>query len=107
MISIQSVRGFARVTTLALVAAAAISAPAFAADQVKVRRSSDPQVTYVRLQRAAAQLCGSVDRRDLKLFNAWKRCYESTLDDAVLQMQEPALLAIHRQHVAGGHDVAG
>jgi hypothetical protein len=103
----QSVRGLVRCTALALAAAAACTTTAFAADQVKVRRSPDPEVTYRRLQVAAAELCGQVDRRDLVLVRAWNRCYEHNLDSAVMQMQEPELLAIHRQHRASSGAFAG
>ena len=106
MKSIPYVSGLARVTAVALVSAV-IGAPAFAADHVKVRRSADPQVTYKRLQAAAAELCGPADQHSLARFRVWTMCYERTLDGAVVQMQEPALLAIHRQHGARGGMSAG
>ena len=104
----KSVRGFTRATVLAVAAAAGLACTtAFAADQVKVRRSADPQVTYKRLQAASAELCGRADHHNLARLRVWTSCYTRTLDGAVLQMQEPALLAIHRQHVALGGAFAG
>ena len=108
MNNMNPVNRVCRVAALALLATAGLaSAPAFAARSVTVTRSSDPQVTYLRLQRASAELCGSVNRIDLARYRVWQRCYERTLDGAVAQMQEPALLAIHRQHQAGAAPDAG
>ena len=108
MNSMNSVRGISRVAALALLAAAGLaSAPSFAANSVTVRRSADPQVTYLRLQRASAELCGSVNRIELARFRVWQLCYERTLEGAVAQLQEPALLAIHRLHVSGTANGAG
>jgi hypothetical protein len=93
--------------SLALGIAALASSPGFAADSVKVKRSSNPEVTYTRLQQAAAQLCGSVSRIEVARYNVWVKCYERNLESAVEQMHEPVLLAIHLQHVASGTTFAG
>jgi len=88
MNNMTSVRGIARVAALALLAAAGLaSAPSFAANSVTVRLSSDPQVTYLRLQRASAELCGPVNRIDLARYRVWQRCYEQTLEGAIAQLQ--------------------
>lgn len=110
MNSITSTRTFSRVTALCLaigVVASFASLPGFAASKVTVKVSSDPQITYKRLQYAAADICGNVDRHDLARYNAFTRCYVRVLQGAVEQMNQPALLAIHREHVSAGTSQPG
>ena len=109
MNNMNSVRGISRVAALALLATAGLAGvPSFAAARsVTITRSADPQVTYLRLQRASAVACGSGNRADLAHYRVWQLCYQRTLESAVAQLQEPALLAIHRQRLAGAANSAG
>ena len=102
MNDIISVRGISRFAAVSLLAmAGAASSPALATNGVVVKRDADPQVTYLRLQRAAEQLCSRWDRHDSSFRPAFRLCFERTLDEAVAKMNEPALMALHRQHQAG------
>ena len=110
MIRTDTLRSRSRISAFALAVAATatlISAPAPAANSVRVQRSPDPQVTYQRLQTASAQLCGPMHRFEPARYNVWLRCYETTLQKAVEQLQEPVLLAIHEQHLRSGTTVVG
>jgi hypothetical protein len=110
MSPIVHTRKASRATAFSLalaIAASAACAPAFAANTVRVKRSADPQVTYQRLQAAAAELCGQSPRYEVARRNVWLRCYEVNLQKAVEQMHEPVLMAIHQQHVKDGTTVAG
>lgn len=110
MNQIRNAKNFSRATAGSLVLAIVASlacAPGFAADSVRVKRSADPQVTYQRLQSAAAQLCGPAPRYEIARRNVWLRCYAANLQSAVEQMHEPVLMAIHQQHVKSGTTAAG
>jgi hypothetical protein len=98
----------ALVYALCVMATLALAHTAAAADDsVTVRRSPDPQATNLRLQQAAARLCGAISRVELARYRAWVHCFERNLESAVKQMHEPALLAIHRRHVANGSTFTG
>lgn len=96
-------RFISRVTAACLAAAVVAglaSLPGFAAEPVRVKVSPDAQVTYERLRTGAALACGSVNRADLSRFAVWNKCYETTLQNAVDQVNQPTLVAIHQQHRA-------
>ena len=97
----HSVSRVAAACLAAAVVAGFASLPGFAAEPARVKVSADPQVMYQRLQRASALACGSVNRSDLARFTVWNKCYQATLQNAVDQVNEPTLVAIHRQHSAG------
>jgi hypothetical protein len=96
---------FSRITALCLaivIVSSLASMPGFTADSVRVQVSSNPAVTYKRLQGAAAALCGSVNRLELARYATWQRCYQINLQHAVNQVSGPALLAIHHKAVESG-----
>jgi len=64
-------------------------------------RSADAQLLYRRLKQAAATVCGNVDSRELAAYRVYQRCYQGALDRAVMQVNSPQLLALHR--AAGMH----
>ncbi len=58
-------------------------------------RPADVRTLYGRLQHAAASVCGQVSTLELQRYMAWKRCYRSALDSAVLSVHSPELLALY------------
>src|SRR5277367_1247672 len=54
------------------------------------------QLMYHRLQQAASSACGRLDRADVGAYLVWQRCYDATLQRAVLQVNAPELLALYR-----------
>jgi hypothetical protein len=99
----SSNRSISHVTAACLAAAVVAglaSLPGLAAEPVRVKLSSDAQVTYERLKTGAALACGSVNRADLSRFAFWNKCYEATLQNAVDRVNQPTLVAIHQQHRA-------
>jgi UrcA family protein len=54
------------------------------------------QLLYHRLQQASSSVCGSLDRADIGAYLRWQRCYDGTLQRAVLQIDAPQLLALYR-----------
>jgi UrcA family protein len=102
---ISASKFFSRITALGLaivIVSSFASMPGFAADSVKVRVNANPEVTYKRLQGAAAALCGPATVMELARYAAWQRCYRTNLQHAVDQVNEPALLAIHHKAVESG-----
>jgi UrcA family protein len=69
-------------------------------------QSADVHTLYVRLQRAAASVCGPVSKMELANYMIWQRCYQSTLDSAVLSVRSPELLALDKAS-AGATGMAG
>ena len=59
------------------------------------------QLLYHRLQQAASNVCGSLDRADIGAYLRWQRCYDGTLQRAVLQIDAPQLLAVY--HIDAAH----
>jgi len=100
-----AVKAMAMVMALITVNALA-SLPGFAAQRsVKVQTSDLDLKTengaaklYQRLQVAASELCGRTSVQSLERRAVWLKCYTRTLQDAVTSINEPALLAIHRDH---------
>lgn len=62
---------------------------------------ADVQVLYARLQEASASVCGKVDARNIVKYHAWEQCYQRTLRDAVKQINDPVLLALHQRAISG------
>jgi UrcA family protein len=64
---------------------------------------SNPQgitMLYARLQRAAAEVCGTEPPyRELSRHPAWSGCVRTALDDAVAQVHSMGLAALHEKHV--------
>ena len=99
----SSNRSISHFTAACLAAAVVVgfaSLPGFAAESVRVKVSPDAQVTYERLRTGAALACGSVNRADLSRLTVWNKCYEATLQNAVDQVNQPTLVAIHQQRRA-------
>lgn len=62
-------------------------------------REQGVQVLYQRLQFAAQKVCGQGSITGTRLGNNdFKTCVKTTVDDAVRQMNKPALTAYHRSH---------
>ena len=102
MSNTNTVRGISRIAVLSMLAAAGVAtAPAHATNSIVVKAGADAQATYIRLQRAARELCSPYERHQIPVPAAYRLCYERTLDDAVASMNQPALLALHRQRQAG------
>jgi UrcA family protein len=59
-------------------------------------RPEDVGVLYHRLQQAAASVCPSVPKWELTRYPTYQRCVTAALDEAVLQVRSPELLALHR-----------
>ena len=93
----------------ALPGSAAVASPAQATDQVMVQyddldltRTEGAAALYLRLQQAARIVCDPY-KRDPLLRNVRRKCYESTLRDAVQRIDRPALAALHRTHMRGSY----
>ena len=65
--------------------------------ELDVSRPRGVEVLYTRIKRAARSVCG-IDRlhRELSGGRRAMACYQSTLDDAVMQVNRPTLTALHR-----------
>jgi UrcA family protein len=61
------------------------------------------QLLYRRLQQASSNVCGRLDQVDLVTYGRWQRCYDGTLQRAVLQVNAPQLLAVYRSDAGHSH----
>jgi UrcA family protein len=61
------------------------------------------QLLYRRLEQASANVCGRLDQVDLVTYGRWQRCYDGTLQRAVLQVNAPQLLAVYRSDASHAH----
>jgi UrcA family protein len=59
------------------------------------------QLLYRRLQQASSTVCGRLDQVDLVSYGRWQRCYDGTLQHAVLEVNAPQLLAVYHSDAAG------
>jgi len=59
-------------------------------------RAADAKVLYRRLQSAATDVCQPVPAKELSRTLAWKQCYNAALERAVMQINAPQLVALHR-----------
>ncbi len=104
-------------TTAALIATAAclmIAAPAFAADRAPAHEAESPakavryselnlqnaagvQALYTRLHAAARQVCAAQDGRSLRERTAYGRCVSTSLERAVREVRNDAVLALHNE----------
>ena len=53
-------------------------------------------ILYRRLKVAARQVCESLNERQLTQHARWAACYEKALTDAVAQVNQPQVTALHR-----------
>jgi UrcA family protein len=74
--------------------------------RLDLSRPEGAQLLYRRLQQAASQVCGRIDRVDVEGYPRWQQCYDAALQRAVLQVNAPELLALYR-HDAGRSRSAG
>jgi UrcA family protein len=104
-----AVAAIAAVAVSAIVIAAGVSGDAGGAQPRTLRVAyaaldlSQPmgaQLLYHRLQQASSSVCGSLDRADIGAYLRWQRCYDGTLQRAVLQIDAPQLLALYRSDAA-------
>jgi UrcA family protein len=61
------------------------------------------QLLYHRLQQASSNACGTLDPVDVGAYMAWQRCYDGTLQRAVLAVNAQQLLALYRSDTARPH----
>jgi UrcA family protein len=61
------------------------------------------QLLYHRLQQASSNACGTLAPVDVGAYLAWQRCYDGTLQRAVLAVNAPQLLALYRNDAARPH----
>jgi UrcA family protein len=108
--AVAAVAAIAAVAVSALAIGSGVSAAAGAAPPRTLRIAyaaldlSQPmgaQLLYHRLQQAASNACGSLDRADVGAYLRWQRCYDGTLQRAVLQIDAPQLLAVY--HIDAAH----
>ena len=64
---------------------------------LNLRSEAGAHRLYLRLRRAAMQVCDGADRHSV----AWSECYETALANAVNRVGAPKVLALHHAHVAG------
>jgi len=57
------------------------------------------QVLYVRLQRAAREVCAPYESLELTRRRAWQSCVDNALGTAVNQLNNPLVAALHNTHV--------
>jgi UrcA family protein len=102
--AVAAVAAIAAVAVSALAIGAGVSGAAGAAQPRTLRVAytafdlSQPmgaQLLYHRLQQAASNVCGSLDRADIGAYLRWQHCYDGTLQRAVLQIDAPQLLAVY------------
>jgi UrcA family protein len=98
------------VMVCALTATTIVSTPAHAADEdshkmvvgygdLNLANNKAVKVLYRRLSTAATSVCGRYDDRAVARKAIWQHCYEHALSAAVLEVNEPALSALHgRRH---------
>jgi UrcA family protein len=51
---------------------------------------------YHQLKHAAAQVCSSLEGREIALRAQWQRCYDRALSNAVTDVNSPLLTALHQ-----------
>jgi UrcA family protein len=56
---------------------------------------------YRQLRNAAAQVCSSLEGRDLSLQAQWHRCYNKALSGAVVDANRPLVTALHQRQSSG------
>ena len=54
------------------------------------------KMLYARLQGAATQVCGTLDRRNLRQMQLQRECYEKALAEAVVSVDKSAVTALYR-----------
>lgn len=54
------------------------------------------QAVYARLRSAARQVCRELESRELSLSSEHRECLKETLDDAIAQVDNAHLSALHR-----------
>src|SRR5271170_7771907 len=86
------------VGAMATQAMAGIEQPSISVDYtgLDLTRSADTQLLYRRLKQAAANVCGALPSIGLGAREHYQACYRTTLDNAVMQVHSPQLLALHR-----------
>jgi UrcA family protein len=68
---------------------------------LNLSRPADVQVLYMRLKTAAAGVCGrQPERLEISRYAHWRRCYEPTLHDAVMQIDAPQLLSLYQSEMS-------
>jgi UrcA family protein len=63
--------------------------------------TSEPgaRILYVRLQRAAAEVCTPYESLELTRRRAWRSCVDNALGTAVTRLNNPLVAALHNTHV--------
>ena len=86
-----------------LLASTAFAAPSADSNSVRVSfseldltKDAGVERLYARLRRAAQQVCGSVDQRDLVALRQQESCVKQALDHAVEDVHSSRLTARHK-----------
>lgn len=58
-------------------------------------RNDHVQALYQRLRRAARQVCGDRDLRNITATQDWRHCYYNALKNAVESVDSPELNSVH------------
>jgi UrcA family protein len=101
----------AAVTGTAIVIAAGVQGPSGSAPHslrvaytaLDLSQPMGAQLLYHRLQQASSNACGTIRPIDVGAYLAWQRCYDGTLQRAVLAVNAPQLLAVYRNDAARAH----
>ena len=99
------------VTGTAIVIAAGVQGPSGSAPHslrlaytaLDLSQPMGAQLLYHRLQQASSNACGTLAPVDIGAYLAWQRCYDGTLQRAVLAVNAPPLLAVYRNDAARAH----
>jgi UrcA family protein len=99
------------VTGTAIVIAAGVQGPSGSAPHrlrvaytaLDLAQPMGAQLLYHRLQQASSNACGTIDPVDVGAYMAWQRCYDGTLQRAVLAVNAQQLLAVYRSDAARPH----
>jgi UrcA family protein len=101
----------AAVTGTAIIIAAGVQGPGASAPHslrvaytaLDLSQPMGAQLLYHRLQQASSNACGTISPIDVGAYLAWQRCYDGTLQRAVLAVNAPQLLALYRNDAARPH----
>src|SRR5688572_32649626 len=106
MKTIARSRGLAVQTVLSVLALGCAALPALANDidapqravrfsDLDVAQTRGASVLYRRISSAAEKVCSRLDRRDLSSQIRFKACVARAIENAVVQVDKPMLLAVH------------
>jgi len=97
-LSVGSVLGVGATTCTRAAEAQELAAPQITVSyrDLDLSRPADTHVLYRRLRLAAAEVCPHISSLDMLGRVAAQRCFNAALEQAVLQINAPQLLSLHR-----------